>query len=131
MIEPEKITIVEGPPPSFEGSTEAWVPGLAEGQHLPRLAACRVRTFNGSALVERCHKAWAQGRPVHLDYRNADGLRQQAQILAVRAVESPDGDVLLLWVRLDTDEVEVRYDFGDDDFTDIDDDSELPPDASR
>lgn len=131
MLEPEKITIVEGPPPAFEGSTESWVPGLAEGQHLPRVAACRVRTFKGPSLVERCRKAWREGRPVHLDYRTSDGLRQQAQILAVRSVETPDGDVLLMWVRLDTDEVEVKYDFDDDNFADLDDDSDPPSGPSR
>jgi hypothetical protein len=37
---------------------------------------------------------------VHLEYRDEDGLTQQAQILAARYVEAPEGHVLLLYVRV-------------------------------
>jgi len=100
MPTPEKITIIEGPPPTFESPHEWWVPALAEGPRLPRLALTRLRTFNGPAMVERCWKAWDEGRSVHLEYRDEDGLTQQAQILAARYVEMPEGHVLLLYLRV-------------------------------
>jgi hypothetical protein len=97
---PEKITIIEGPTPAFESVHETWAPALAEGPRLPRLALTRLRTFNGPALVERCWKAWDEGRPVHLEYRDEDGLTRHAQILAARWTEVQEGHLLLLWVRL-------------------------------
>lgn len=101
MSSPEKITIIEGPSPTFEAPHEWWVPSLAEGPRLPHLALTRLRTFNGPTMVERCWKAWDEGRPVHLEYRDEDGVTQRAQILAARYVEVPEGHVLLLYVRLD------------------------------
>ena len=101
MTTPEKITIIEGPPPTFEAAPETWLPSLAEGPRLPHLALTRLRTFNGPAMVERCWKAWDEGRPVHLEYRDEEGLTRQAQILAARCVEVAEGHVLLLYLRLD------------------------------
>jgi hypothetical protein len=98
---PEKITIIEGPPPTFEAAHETWLPSLAEGPRRPHLTLTRLRTFNGPAMVERCWKAWDEGRPVHLEYRDEEGLTQQALILAARYVETPEGHVLLLYLRLD------------------------------
>ncbi len=97
---PEKITIIEGPPPSFELPAETWALSLAEGPRLGRVAVTRLRTFNGPSLVERCWKAWDDGRPVYLEYRDKSGLTQQAQIVAARYAEAPEGHVLLLHVRL-------------------------------
>lgn len=125
--DPEKITIVEGPPPAFEISNESWLPGMAEGAHLPHLACCRLRTFRGPAMLERCQHAWDEARSVMLDYRDVDGLRQQALVLAARAVETADGDVLVLWVRLNADQARVQADYGDDDVEDIGDDTDFPP----
>jgi len=42
--------------------------------------------------------------------------------MAARAVENEDGHMLLLWVRLDQEEVEMEIDFDDDFGDDIDDD---------
>lgn len=53
-----KITIIEGPPPTFEAIDDGWALGLNEGPFLYDLAMTRLRTFNGPALVERCHRAW-------------------------------------------------------------------------
>ena len=47
------------------------------------------------------------------------GLEQTAPILAVRSVDSDDGQVLLLWIYLNQDEVEFEIDTGEDD-TDTD-----------
>ncbi|MCS6909639.1 MAG: hypothetical protein NZM11_03605 [Anaerolineales bacterium] len=97
---PEKITIIEGPTPAFEAPIESWALSLSEGPTLPRIAFTQLRTFNGPALVERCWKAWEQGRACHLEYRDEDGLRREAQIIAARYVEVPEGHVLLLHVKL-------------------------------
>jgi hypothetical protein len=96
----EKITIIEGPPPVFEQAFESWLPALAEGPTLPRLALTRLRAANGPSLVERCWKAWANHQSINLEYRDDEGLTQQAEILAVRYTEVPEGHVLLLYVRL-------------------------------
>jgi hypothetical protein len=101
MTTPEKITIIEGPPPIFEQASETWLPSLAEGPRLPYLARTRLRTFNGPAMVERCWKAWDEGRPVHLEYRDEEGLNQKAEILAARYADTSEGHVLLLYLRLD------------------------------
>ncbi|MGH2523829.1 MAG: hypothetical protein ACRDH2_15090 [Anaerolineales bacterium] len=99
-VTPEKITIIEGPTPIFEQAPETWLPSLAEGPVLPQLALTRLRTFNGPAMVERCWKAWDQGRPVYLEYRDEEGQTQHDQILAARYTELPEGHMLLLYVRL-------------------------------
>lgn len=97
---PEKITIIEGPTPTFESPNETWALSLAEGPALSQVAVTRLRTFNGPALVERCWKAWDSGRPIHLEFRGEDGLTQEAPILAARYAEVSEGHVLLLHVRL-------------------------------
>src|SRR3990172_1943102 len=73
MTDPEKITIIEGPAPTFEFTLETWLPGMVESPSMPRLAMCRVRTSDGSALVERCHRAWRETRPAYLQYHAGDG----------------------------------------------------------
>ncbi|HRF46265.1 MAG TPA: hypothetical protein PLC98_01470 [Anaerolineales bacterium] len=98
---PEKITIIEGPTPTFETPPETWALSFSEGPSLPRVAVTRLRTFNGPALVERCWKAWNSGRACNLEFRNEEGLTQEAPIVAVRAVETQDGQVLLLHVRVE------------------------------
>ena len=98
--EAEKITIIEGPTPTFEQTSETWLPSLAEGPELPSLALTRLRTLNGPSMVERCWKAWDEGRPVQLEFRDEDGLRQSAEVLAARYTELEEGHLLLLYVRL-------------------------------
>ena len=98
--EAEKITIVEGPTPTFEQTPETWLPSLAEGPQLADLALTRLRTFNGPAMVERCWKAWDAQRPVYLEYRDEEGLTQNAEVLAARYTDVPEGHLLLLYVRL-------------------------------
>ncbi len=114
----EKITIIEGPPPIFEHVNDGWAIGLNESPHVLVPALTRLRTFNGNALVERCHRAWNQQGTIHLHYRNDMGLEQTAPILAARNVETSDGNVLLLWVYLDKEHVEYEFDDGDDDSAD-------------
>lgn len=102
----DKITIIEGPPPTFEPIEDAWAMGLNESPSLYGLALTRLRTFNGAALVERCHRAWRHRMPMYLHYRDEIGLEQRAPILAARAVETQEGQVLLLWIRREVQEEE-------------------------
>jgi len=118
-MEDNKITIIEGPPPVFEPVQDGWALGLGEGPRYNVTVLTRLRTFNGPALVERCYRAWNTGFPIHLHYRNDIGLEQQAPIIAVRSVDSPDGNMLLLWLNLDSEKVEYEFDTSDDD--DLDD----------
>lgn len=41
---------------------------------------------------------------MYLEYRDRIGLRAQAVIVAAQAAETPEGQVLLLWVRQDLSE---------------------------
>jgi len=122
----DKITIIEGPPPTFETVPEGWVLGLNESPYLADIAVTRLRTYNGPALVERCYKAWREQHPIHLEFRDTDGLEYQTPILAARTYESEEGQMLLLWVRLENEEVELEIDYDDDIGDDLDDDFMFP-----
>jgi hypothetical protein len=111
----EQITIIEGPPPVFEQVSDAWAMGLNESPHVLVPALTRLRTLNGHALVERCHRAWHKRGTILLRYKNDMGLEQTAPILAARNVETANGHVLMLWVYLDQEHVEYEFDEGDDD----------------
>jgi hypothetical protein len=117
----DKITIIEGPPPVFETVNDGWALGLNESPWLYDLTLTQVRTFNGPALVERCHRAWKQGITMYLHYRDEMGLEEKAPILAARSAESADGQVLILWVR-QLPEVEDLNEEADDDSEDSDED---------
>lgn len=110
----EKITIIEGPPPTFEQIPELWVHGLSEGAIQSEMVMTRLRTFNGPSLVERCHKAWRNQRGIQLEYRTPDGLNAEAPIVAARNMETDEGDMLLLWLRLPDDSIELEIGYGDD-----------------
>jgi hypothetical protein len=118
----DKITIIEGPPPTFETVQDGWALGLNEGPFLYDLALTRLRAFNGAALVERCHRAWHNNNSIQLEYRNEFGLEENAPILAARNLQSSDGDMLLLWVRREPEDTDADYDDDDDD-AESDDDS--------
>ena len=110
----DKITIIEGPTPSFEEIHDGWAMGLNESPFLYDLALTRVRTFNGPQLVERCHRAWKNNDNIYLHYRNILGLEEKVPIMAARTVDSDDGDVLLLWIRRIPEETEIEIDLDDD-----------------
>jgi len=110
----DKITIIEGPTPSFEEIHDGWAMGLNESPFLYDLALTRVRTFNGNQLVERCHRAWKNNDHIYLHYRNMSGLEEKAPIMAARSVDTEDGDVLLLWIRRIPEETEIEIDLDDD-----------------
>jgi len=125
----DKITIIEGPPPTFEQVNDGWAIGLNESPFLYDLMLTRLRTFNGESLVERCHRAWSQQSSIYLHYRNLDGLEEQVPIMAARTMEAEDGPMLVLWVRTEPEDVDVEFDIDYDDEdefdSDIDDLSEL------
>jgi len=116
----EKITIIEGPPPVFETTGDGWAMGLNESPTLANIAVTRLRTFNGPALVERCHRAWRNHNPIQLEFREEDGLVNYVPIVAARNIDTDEGQMLMLWVRFQNQEVEVELDY-DDDFDDDDD----------
>ncbi len=99
----------------FEPIEDGWALGLNEGPALYDLALTRLRTFNGPALVERCHRAWNNHSTINLHYRNDMGIEETAPIMAARSVDTGDGHLLLLWCRREPEEVEEELDFGDDD----------------
>ena len=104
----DKITIIEGPTPHFDHAPDAWAMGLFEGPLQYDLAFTRLRTFNGPALVERCYRAWKAQQPIYLEYRDEIGLTQNSPIVAARTVTAEEGQVLLLWLRMDhQDEPEI------------------------
>jgi hypothetical protein len=117
----EKITIIEGPPPTFEAIPDLWVHGLVEGAMQSDMVMTRLRTFNGEDLVDRCNRAWARQRDIQLEYRTMEGLKAEAPIVAARNMETEEGDMLLLWLRLTDDSVELEIGY-DDDFDDDEDD---------
>ncbi len=122
----DKITIIEGPPPTFEVVSEGWVLGLNESPSLSDVVVTRLRTFNGPSLVERCHRAWRNNHSIHLEYKSDDGLLQQAPIVAARYVDVDDGQLLVLWLRLVDEAIELEIDYDDDFGDEADDDNDLP-----
>ncbi len=122
----EKITIIEGPTPAFESVSDGWALGINESPYLSDVAVTRLRTYNGPALVERCHRAWRSQKPIFLEYRESDGLENQAPILAARTMELEEGQMLVLWVRMEPQEAEIEIGSDDDLDEDVDDDGAYP-----
>lgn len=125
----DKITIIEGPSPTFEVIPDLWVKGLAEGHLQSEVVATRLRTFDGEALVERCRRAWQKQQPIYLEFRNYEGLQDEVPIVAARNQPTEEGDMLILWVRFPQKDVEMSIEYDDedddfffDDFDDIEDD---------
>jgi hypothetical protein len=118
-----KITIIEGPTPNFDSvetdfimGINGWTAGLSEGPYLYDTARTTLRTFDGQALIERCHKAWAKNVTMFLEYRDPIGMKKEVPIVAARAIDSDKGDMLILWVRREVDESEeadIDIDFDD------------------
>lgn len=116
----DRITIIEGPTPVFEPVNDGWALGLNETSAFSFTALTRLRTFNGPALVERCYRQWRKNEPINLHYRNDIGLEETAPILAARTVETDEGQVLLLWLHVDRDDVELEIDTDESDEEDFD-----------
>jgi hypothetical protein len=126
LTEPELISIIEGPPPQFESAAhDSWL-SYPDSLQPFDLARCDTRTFSGPKMVARCRNAWAEQRPVMLEYRDLDGLKQRVEICGIRFDELDEGTLLQIWVRLpvemhivdlmdDEDDEETEDYDGDDD----------------
>lgn len=119
-MEPELITIIEGPTPDFTPNPQGWVMSVYEGPEEMDIALCQLRTGNGQDIVDRCERAWEEGRPVRLDYPDDLRLRQQLDVVALRLTKIDEGQLLLLWVAFPNEDV---LDEEDDDITDEEDPS--------
>ena len=119
----DKITIIEGPTPVFEPVQDGWALGLNETNNYSLTALTRLRTFNGPALVERCYARWNKKEAITLHYKDELGLEATAPILAARSVETDDGQMLLLWLHIQRDEVDIQDEINDD--GDLDDGFDL------
>jgi hypothetical protein len=111
----DRITIIEGPTPIFEPVQDGWALGLNETRQFSVTALTRLRTLNGPALVERCYRSWRQNQPINLHYRDEAGLEATAPILAARAVLTDEGHILLLWLHVERDDMELEIDADDED----------------
>ena len=107
-IEPEVITIIEGPTPEFRMASDTWTLSVLEGQGSYVPAMCQVRAFNGQKLIDRCLRAWDTNRSIRLDYRQIDGLRKQVDIIGARLDHVEGVDVLNLWIRQPVDRL-IRF----------------------
>lgn len=114
MIEPEYITIVEGPTPEFRPTTEFSVFSVLEGPQDAFTTFCEMRTMNGADIMARCKDAWKDGRPVRLDYPDEMRMRKELDVVALRLEEVDEGTVLQLWVRQPLDELTVEEHDEDD-----------------
>lgn len=123
MSEPEKITIIEGPSPTFEASNDPLLLGLTEGPSPMQVVMCHLRTNNGPELTERCYRAWSKGGTIRLEFKSEEGLTIQAPIVASRFAELPEGHLLMLWIRLEDDEIAIDLNFDLDDIDDELDDA--------
>ena len=105
--EPEMISIIEGPPPEFLLAQDYWASSAWEGQMPRAVGVCQMRTFNAGKLMERCRRAWSEGRPVHLDFPQMDGLRQEVEVLAAKPGHVEEGDLIYLWVAVPHEAMEI------------------------
>ena len=71
--------------------------------------------------MERCYRAWKNRQSINLEYRTPEGLESQAPIVAARFTELEDGHLLVLWLRLTDESVELELGYDDD----IGDDEDL------
>jgi len=108
VIEPETITIVEGPPPEFKQTPDVWPLSIYEDPQPSLPAYVQMRTFSGPKLLDRCQRAWRETRPVKLDFPDGTGMRRQINIVAARWTEVEEGHVLHLWVQLPPEAVEEQ-----------------------
>ncbi len=114
-IEPELITIIEGPTPEFRPTPQDWVQSVLEGPVDRLIAVCQLRTGNGEDIMQRCRNAWKIGRPVRLDFPDEMRMRQQIDVVSLRLEELEEGPALMLWVALPLDVIEEIEEIDDSD----------------
>ncbi len=114
----EKITIIEGPTPTFQDVNGLWSHSLIESHLQHDTIFTELRATNGTSLVNRCRQAWLDQEPIYLEYRTEEGLPDELPIVAAHSKKSEEGDVLQLWLRLERGDVEIEIEYIDDDFDD-------------
>lgn len=105
-MEPELITILEGPTPDFGPAPHVYMQSILEGSESAVTAFCELRTGNGDDIVARCKSAWREARPVQLDYPDDMRARKRVDVAAMRLREVSEGTVLMLWLRWPIDDLE-------------------------
>lgn len=116
-MEPELITILEGPTPDFRRDIQLWNWGIAQTSETTDILWCELRTANGERIRQRCRQAWREGRKVQLDFPDELRLRKQADVVALRLTEMDEGTVLNLWIHQPFDEKRA-FQTGDDELDD-------------
>ena len=96
----DKITIIEGPTPTFERVGSDWADSICETSQHDHILLTNLRTMNGNALMERCRRTWAENDLMYLHFRTPLGLEARVPIIAAQLMETPDGQQLILWVRM-------------------------------
>lgn len=96
----DKITIIEGPTPTFEYCAASWAESICETSDPENVMTTNLRTMNGPGLLERCHHTWAQQDTMYLHYRNTIGLEERVPIIAAETQDTEDGQKLVLWVLM-------------------------------
>jgi hypothetical protein len=76
--------------------------------------------------VERCYRTWRDQNTIHLEFRAADGLIHKTPIVASRTLETEDGPLIFLWVRLTEQEALLELGADDDQNDQEDDDPDSP-----
>ena len=122
--EPELINIIEGPTPDFHSSPH-WMQSIHEGPMDQEVAVCELRTASGESILDRCNRAWDEGRLVKLEYPDELRMPKRIDVVALRLGEIDEGQLLRLWVSVPVDydalEDEMDDDDGHDDGLDDDD----------
>ena len=95
-----KITIIEGPTPTFEAVSANWAESICETPEPGLIMMTNLRTMNGAGLIERCHHTWSQNDTMYLHYRNTIGLEERIPIIAAETLDTEDGQKLILWVLM-------------------------------
>ncbi|NIW46817.1 MAG: hypothetical protein GWN30_19295 [Gammaproteobacteria bacterium] len=116
----DTITIIEGPPPTFEAVNEYWSHSLVESPNVQDVVVTRLRTFDGPALIERCYRAWKENHTMFLEFKDDLGVEDKAPIIAARHTQTDQGDMVTLWVRIPDTNVEIEFGYEEDE-TDLDD----------
>lgn len=119
-----KITIIEGPTPEFQlvsetalgDGSQSWFSSVLEGPFLYDTAFTNLRTFDAQRLLDRCLDTWAAKQTMFLEYKDRIGLLKEDPIIAARAIQVEEGDMLLLWVRRELSDEEEDDDQDYDDF---------------
>ena len=117
-----KITIIEGPTPTFEAVSANWADSICETPEPGCIMMTNLRTMNGKGLLERCHHTWSQCDTMYLHYRNTIGLEERIPIIAAETMDTQDGQKLILWVVMPPANRGHVYIQPDDDFDDEDED---------